>query len=76
MNDMAFLCEHAADRAGVLANADIGEINQRLRRNILSARGYQQPIGLTTRRAEIEEAADRFANSICVNGSRNLATRS
>jgi hypothetical protein len=60
MNDMAFLCEHAADLTGGLANADIGDINQRLRRNILSARGYQQPIELTMRRAEIEEAANRF----------------
>jgi hypothetical protein len=52
MNDMAFLCEHAVDLAGGLARADIGEINRRLRRNILSARGYQQPIELTMRRAE------------------------
>jgi hypothetical protein len=52
MNDMAFLCEHAVDLAGGLARADVGEINQRLRRNILSARGYQQPIELTMRRVE------------------------
>ena len=52
MNDMAFLCEHAVDLAGGLARADIGEINQRLRRNILSARDYQQPIELTMQRAE------------------------
>jgi hypothetical protein len=49
MNDMTFLCEHAVGLAGGLARADIGEINQRLRHNILSARGYQQPIELTMR---------------------------
>jgi hypothetical protein len=52
MNDMAFACTHAVDLAGGLANADIGKINQRLRRNILSARGYRKPIELTMRRAE------------------------
>jgi hypothetical protein len=52
MNDMAFVCAHAVDLAGGFANADIGAINQRLRRNILSTRGYQKPIELTIRRAE------------------------
>jgi hypothetical protein len=52
MTDMAFLAEHAVGRAGGLANADIADINQRLRRNILSARDYQQPIELTKQRAE------------------------
>jgi hypothetical protein len=52
MNDMAFSCEHAIDLAGGLANADISAINQRLRRNILSARDYQKPIELTMRRVE------------------------
>jgi hypothetical protein len=52
MNDMAFVCEHAVDLAGGLADADIGKINQQLRRNILSACGYQKPVELTMRRTE------------------------
>jgi hypothetical protein len=49
MKDMAFACVRAVDLAGGLADADIGAINQRLRRNILSARDYQKPIELTMR---------------------------
>jgi hypothetical protein len=52
MNDMAFMCEHGADRAGGLASLDVGDLNHGLRRNILSARDYQQPIELTARQAE------------------------
>jgi hypothetical protein len=52
MNDMAFTCEHGADRTGGLARLDVGDLNHALRRNILSARDYQRPIELTTRRAE------------------------
>lgn len=50
MNDMASMCRHAADRAGGLPRLDNGEINSRLRRNINSPRGYQQPIDLTVQR--------------------------
>jgi uncharacterized protein DUF6933 len=52
MNDMAFMCEHGAVRAGGLASLDADDLNHRLRRNILAARGYQRPIELTARRAE------------------------
>jgi uncharacterized protein DUF6933 len=52
MNDMAFMCEHSAVRAGGLASLDADDLNHRLRRNILAARGYQRPIELTARRAE------------------------
>ena len=52
MNDMAFSCAHAVDLAGGIASADIGDINQRLRRNILSGRGYQQPIELALQRTK------------------------
>jgi hypothetical protein len=50
MNDMAFACVRAVDLADGLANADIGAINQRLWRNVLSARGYLKPIDLAMRR--------------------------
>lgn len=50
MNDMAFLCEIVIGRSGGLASTDIAELNQALRRNINSARGYQQPIELTAQR--------------------------
>ena len=50
MNDMAFMCETAATRSGGLAATDIADLNQALRRNINSARGYQPPIELTTQR--------------------------
>jgi hypothetical protein len=52
MNDMAFMCEHEAGRAGGLARLDAGDLNHGLRRNILSARDYQRPIDLTIQRAE------------------------
>jgi hypothetical protein len=52
MNDMAFMCEHGSGRAGGLTSLDVGDLNYGLRRNILSARDYQQPIELTARRAE------------------------
>jgi hypothetical protein len=42
MNDMAFAVVRAVDLAGGLADADIGAINQRLRHNVFSARGYQK----------------------------------
>jgi hypothetical protein len=52
MNDMAFMCEHGAGRAGGPARLDAGDLDYGLRRNILSARDYQRPIDLTARQAE------------------------
>jgi Domain of unknown function (DUF6933) len=52
MNDMALMCEAASTRAGGLAATDIADLNQALRRNINSARGYQLPIELITQRLE------------------------
>jgi hypothetical protein len=46
MNDMAVLCAYAIAQEGGLASADTGALNQRLRRNINSTRGYQRPIDL------------------------------
>jgi len=54
MNDMAFLCEIVIDQAGGLAGTDIAELNQALRRNINSARGY--PAG--SRRIDTAATAD------------------
>ncbi len=51
MNDMAFLCGHQIAQSGGLARTDLAELNQSLRRNINSARGYQRPIDLTAQRA-------------------------
>ena len=50
MNDMAFMCETVTTRSGGLARTDIADLNHALRRNINSARGYQQPIELTAQR--------------------------
>lgn len=50
MNDMAFRCETVTTRSGGLASTDSADLNQALRRNISSARGYQPPIELTTQR--------------------------
>ena len=50
MNDMAFMCETVTTRSGGLASTDIADLNQALRRNINSARGYQPPIELTAER--------------------------
>lgn len=50
MNDMAHCSEAVARQAGGLAAADLADINQALRRNILSARAYRQPIELVTER--------------------------
>ena len=50
MNDMAFMCETVTTRSGGLAIIDIADLNQTLRRNINSARGYQPPIELTAER--------------------------
>jgi hypothetical protein len=50
MNDMALMCETVATRSGGLATTDVAGLNQALRRNINSARGYQPPIELTTQR--------------------------
>jgi len=47
---MAFMCEHAIAEAGGLARTDLAKLNQSLRRNINSARGYCPPIELTARR--------------------------
>lgn len=46
MNDMAVLCAYAIAQEGGLASTDTGALNQRLRRNINSTRGYQRPINL------------------------------
>ena len=53
MNDMAFRCEHAIADAGGLARTDLAELNQALRRNINSSRGYCPPIELAARRLAI-----------------------
>ena len=50
MNDMAFMCETVTTRSCGLATTDIADLNQALRRNINSARGYQPPIELTAQR--------------------------
>jgi Domain of unknown function (DUF6933) len=50
MNDMAYLCQHIVAHAGSLAATDLADLNRTLRRNINSARGYQQPIELTSQR--------------------------
>lgn len=50
MNDMALMCETVTTRSGGLAATDTADLNQALRRNINSARGYQPPIELTTQR--------------------------
>jgi len=51
MNDMAVRCERASmTTSGSLGQADLADINQALRRNINSARGYQQPIDLARQR--------------------------
>ena len=50
MNDMAFHCEGIIADSGGLARTDIGELNQALRRNINSTRGYQPPIELAIER--------------------------
>jgi hypothetical protein len=52
MNDMAFMCETMTTRSGGLADTDIADVNQALRRNINSARGYQPPIELTVQRMD------------------------
>lgn len=50
MNDMAVRCEYAVADAGGLAVTDLARLNRSLRRNINSARGYQQPIDFVARR--------------------------
>lgn len=52
MNDMAFHCEVIIADSGGLAHTDIAELNQSLRRNINSTRGYQPPIELTIARLD------------------------
>jgi hypothetical protein len=49
INEMAFLCEVSITRSSGLASTDIAELNQALRRNINSARGYTPPIELAAR---------------------------
>jgi hypothetical protein len=46
MNDMAFLCQTSICDSGGLTRTDLAALNQALRRNINSARGYQRPIDL------------------------------
>jgi hypothetical protein len=53
MNDMAFMCEAVTTRSGGLAAIDVAHLNQTLRRNINSARGYQPPIELTAERLDL-----------------------
>ena len=50
MSGMAFLCRHTIAESGGLTSTDLGALNRSLRRNINSARGYQSPIELATRR--------------------------
>ena len=50
MNDMAFLCEIAIAESGGLRYTDLAALNQSLRRNINSARGYRPPIELAFER--------------------------
>jgi hypothetical protein len=50
MNDMAYRSEAIVWDSGGLASTDIGELNQALRRNINSSRGYAYPIDLVTAR--------------------------
>lgn len=50
MNDMAFHCEVVIADSGGLAHTDLAELNQSLRRNINSARGYRPPIELAFER--------------------------
>jgi hypothetical protein len=50
MNDMAVLCEHAITSSGGLRQADLADLNRALRRNINSARAYQRPVDVATRR--------------------------
>jgi hypothetical protein len=59
MNDMAFRCEIAVTSSGGLAATDIADLNQALRRNINSARGYQPPIELTAQRLGATPTAAR-----------------
>ena len=53
MNDMAFMCEAVTTRSGGLAATDVADLNQALRRNINSARGYQLPIELIAKRLNV-----------------------
>jgi hypothetical protein len=50
MNDMAVMCEAVTTRSDGLATTDIADLNQALRRNVNSARGYQPPMELTAKR--------------------------
>jgi hypothetical protein len=50
MNDMAHHSEAITYQAGGLAETDLAHINHALRRNILSARAYRQPIELVAER--------------------------
>lgn len=50
MNDLAFICNHAAGQAAGLANLDLTALHHFLQRNIVSARSYQKPIELIARR--------------------------
>lgn len=50
MNDMALLCGHVIAQSGGLRHADLAGLNQSLRRNINSTRGYQRPADLAAQR--------------------------
>jgi hypothetical protein len=50
MNDMAYVCEDAFDRAGSLASMEVPSLNRHLRRNINSTRDYERPIDLVLER--------------------------
>jgi hypothetical protein len=50
MNDMALHCEVVIADSGGLAHTEMAQLNQSLRRNINSARGYRPPIELTIER--------------------------
>lgn len=51
MNDQAYAAEHSIGQDGGLAQADIAELNQWLRRRFLGPLGATYPIELAARRA-------------------------
>jgi hypothetical protein len=72
MNDMAHHSEAIVHRAGGLAAADLADINQALRRNILSARAYRQPIELVTERLALG-GFDQFRQASGLGGPVDFA---
>lgn len=56
MTDMALAIEHALDLDGGLASVNVADLNQWLRRTLLNARGFRQPIELARQRAEAADS--------------------